>query len=436
MGRNSYTNNDAYIGLWKDNLKDGHGIYIHSPLPNEGTETTKLLELYSGLWKEGARFDKGICVWRTYVEGQGFDESKFDTFIGKMQNDLYKFGLYITKDKGKFFIYYGYFDAQAKKTDPDAYYCQFSDHETEQHFIGEMIEDQIKSGHIIVTKGMEPQNIIEISIGENGESITKAVEDEGKKQDLVKKVHEYSERFMVDPNLANSVFDLSNKCIELPSSVKSLSVLDNEGDDNRYTKILDKITDYNTLIKRVIPSDWKDTRPEIHSQSNKVPEEIHTNTHDKRTDSQEEERPAVNAIIHSDDIATDKPKTIEDDKIVEHHRQETEPKSQVNEDNNRSIDENTNVEEKITDVQPNNENEHPEVTETKEPETGINEVSPAENIEAVAEPEKSVDEQNITKETIATQEETEGETNSTEATQESQQSASSGGGKKKKRNKK
>src|SRR5690242_7015958 len=47
LGLNCYANGDNYLGQWKENQKDGHGLYIHHPEKEGG------VQIYSGYWVGG-----------------------------------------------------------------------------------------------------------------------------------------------------------------------------------------------------------------------------------------------------------------------------------------------------------------------------------------------------------------------------------------------
>ena len=136
-GLNKYKNGDYYYGKWKEDQKDGKGIYYS---PNQRT-------LFIGKWTKDERVE-GLYLWGNEKEGQLFNKELFDIFIGKFQNDMYSDGKYYQKLEDDMIVFKGKFelkDNKNLKTDKSEIYLQ----KTNTYFNGVFEDDIIKTGYLL-----------------------------------------------------------------------------------------------------------------------------------------------------------------------------------------------------------------------------------------------------------------------------------------------
>lgn len=143
LGLYSYENGEKYFGWFNENNRDRHGIYFW---PSKKVGDKNETELYFGFWRNNQKSDHGIYLWVTEKENNdSFDEADLDIYIGKIVDDNYSKGAYLTKKGDNFYLYYGGFKADGTKSDDNAYYYSAA---CDRLILGSIENNLFKNGHI------------------------------------------------------------------------------------------------------------------------------------------------------------------------------------------------------------------------------------------------------------------------------------------------
>ena len=144
LGINYYANNDIYIGEWKNNLKEGNGLYIYNSINNQK-------ELFIGKWNKGLKLGKGIY----YFSNDNL--SNYIIFFGDVNNENFEQGFMI-ENNGIKKLYKGKFK-DLKKEDDNGILLEGND----KAFFGKFKNDEIIEGNIIKYK-IENEKVIILNI--------------------------------------------------------------------------------------------------------------------------------------------------------------------------------------------------------------------------------------------------------------------------------
>lgn len=145
LGIQEYSNGDIYLGEWKNNQRNGHGVYLHNRPQKKGRVD---IEIYLGKWVDDKPEEEGVYVWLEESEkNDDILESNFQAFAGELDDANFKRGIYLTLLKKKFYIYYGKFD-QGLKSDDQCYFYD-NDFTIDRVFRGSIKNDQIQEGFFV-----------------------------------------------------------------------------------------------------------------------------------------------------------------------------------------------------------------------------------------------------------------------------------------------
>lgn len=128
---------DVYLGSWKDDKRDGDGIYIYR------SNETNINEVYYGNWSLGKKNGFGVYVWK-----QGAYPALMDMFIGEFSDDKISKGLLISGISKKGFpksYYYGKFNQDGLKEDSEAILYST---QTDIIYFGQLQQEEFKEGTI------------------------------------------------------------------------------------------------------------------------------------------------------------------------------------------------------------------------------------------------------------------------------------------------
>ena len=146
IGINYYNNRNIYLGEWKNNLKNGNGIYIYDKNINNQNE------IYIGKWKNGLKIEKGI-----YIISNNLNLSYFTAYLGEINNENIEKGIIIeNKDNKK--LYKGNIN-NYMKNDDNGILLEGND----KAFFGKFKNDEIIEGNIIKYK-IENEKVIILNI--------------------------------------------------------------------------------------------------------------------------------------------------------------------------------------------------------------------------------------------------------------------------------
>ena len=130
---------DEYAGNWKDNKKDGDGIYIYKKNENDREE------LYLGKWVNGSKHGKGIYFYKNH-KNEKLNDGDYDVILGEFENDYYKDGYIISKKGNDETIYKGKMNKEGDKEDEHAMYFENGN----KSFYGKFANNEMEKGRIII----------------------------------------------------------------------------------------------------------------------------------------------------------------------------------------------------------------------------------------------------------------------------------------------
>ncbi len=216
FGSYFYENQDQYIGQWKNDVKEGYGIYFYY---NE----TNLEELYIGNWKNGKKNGKGFYIWKFSNNSIKFNNSNYDVIYGNFEDDNFINGYSITKNEKNYFVYYGKFD-NGRKNDENAFFFENND----MGFYGKFENDELKEGRIALFKKND-NNIFIVKQSYNTEKsidkindIFNLVDDKEKDEYIIKKRYE-----VFGKNFNDKFNDLYNYSKELLNKFSNIDSINN-----------------------------------------------------------------------------------------------------------------------------------------------------------------------------------------------------------------
>jgi hypothetical protein len=158
-GKFKFPNEDIYAGEWKNNVKDGVGVYFYSGQA-----------IFLGNWNNGKK-QSGIQIWKSDVE------SSFDAFIGTFSEGSYTKGLYVSYSNTNNYIYFGNFDKNGDKNDENAFYY---DSDQNMMYYGKFNDNKAVAGYQIryentFTENLEIKDILFFETAQNEENSVKKI---------------------------------------------------------------------------------------------------------------------------------------------------------------------------------------------------------------------------------------------------------------------
>ena len=127
--RNGYAlssngNNENYFGSYKKDIRNKEGLYSW-PIEIDNNNRRKS-EFYWGIWRDNTKEDHGIYLWldedNKKKPFENFDYSFFDAYLGEIDNDNFTKGVYLSKTKDNYYIYYGGYDIFGKRDGNNTFY--------------------------------------------------------------------------------------------------------------------------------------------------------------------------------------------------------------------------------------------------------------------------------------------------------------------------
>ena len=116
FGINTYSNGDNYFGYFSENERNKHGIYSYKPK----IENNQILrEYYYGSWKDNYKDGYGIYLWlkenKDKIPFTDFSNSSFKAYVGNISRDVFIKGTLLIKSENNYFVYHGNFNPEGKK---------------------------------------------------------------------------------------------------------------------------------------------------------------------------------------------------------------------------------------------------------------------------------------------------------------------------------
>ena len=120
---NKYDNGDAYFGYYANDLRNQNGFYFYHPTY---INKKRLSRYYMGFWKDDLRQGFGIYLWardrkkeRFY---ENFEKSNFKVYVGNFDSDNFVKGTYLSKENEDYFVYHGTFSKNQKREGKNCFY--------------------------------------------------------------------------------------------------------------------------------------------------------------------------------------------------------------------------------------------------------------------------------------------------------------------------
>ena len=145
-GINEHDNGDKYFGYYKNDVRNGHGIYSFLP-QKKGNELCS--EFYYGYWKTDLKSGQGIYLWLREDASKkpfsDFESSNFQAFVGEVERDMFKKGTLLSKEGEDYLVYHGTFDLDGNREGQN---CFFYSATLEELCFGEYLNDQFVKGYV------------------------------------------------------------------------------------------------------------------------------------------------------------------------------------------------------------------------------------------------------------------------------------------------
>ena len=243
-GYNKFKNGDKYFGYYKGDKRNTHGIYFWNPNKKKNNILKK--EIYYGFWKNNKKDKLGCYIWiEEEIKNKDFEKANFDAYIGLFNEDKYKKGTYLSKNKNDYYLYYGEFNDKGKKNDNNAMFYSSSD----KLIKGKIENDIFIEGYIGIfdSNSGELIDFMFCNFDENCNINSLKMEKEIDKEisDRIKNEMITFRNVILSKDYFTNIY---HKYIEIKDfikkNMKSLDVLD---DPVKYPKIVSLCTGYNKI---------------------------------------------------------------------------------------------------------------------------------------------------------------------------------------------
>jgi hypothetical protein len=242
-GFNDFANGDKFFGYYRGDKRNTHGIYFWEP---ERVDGILKKEVYYGFWKNNKKDNHGCYLWVEEEQGnKDFEKTNFDTFIGLIDEDKYKRGTYLSKKEDNYYLYYGEFGENGKKTDDNAMFYS----STDRLIKGKIEDDEFKEGHIAIfdSETGDLTDLMFCTFGQKA-SVNSLKMEKDLDQESVKKIKEEMITFrnvILEEDYFGNVY---NKYNEVKDFIKAhMNTLETLDDPEKYPEIISLCSGYNKL---------------------------------------------------------------------------------------------------------------------------------------------------------------------------------------------
>ena len=242
-GFNDFANGDKFFGYYRGDKRNTHGIYFWEPDRVDGILKK---EVYYGFWKNNKKDNHGCYLWVEEEQGnKDFEKTNFDTFIGLIDEDKYKRGTYLSKKEDNYYLYYGEFGENGKKTDDNAMFYS----STDRLIKGKIEDDEFKEGHIAIfdSETGDLTDLMFCTFGQKA-SVNSLKMEKDLDQELVKKIKEEMITFrnvILEEDYFGNVYSKYNEVKDfIKAHMNTLETLD---DPEKYPEIISLCSGYNKL---------------------------------------------------------------------------------------------------------------------------------------------------------------------------------------------
>ncbi len=242
-GFNDFANGDKFFGYYRGDKRNTHGIYFWEP---ERVDGILKKEVYYGFWKNNKKDKLGCYIWiEEEIKNKDFEKANFDAYIGLFNEDKYKKGTYLSKNKNDYYLYYGEFNDKGKKNDNNAMFYSSSD----KLIKGKIENDIFIEGYIGIFDSNSGKLIdfMFCIFDENGNINSLKMEKEIDKEisDNIKSEMITFRNVILSKDYFSNIYHKYNEIKDfIKKNMNSLEVLD---DPDKYPKIVSLCTGYNKI---------------------------------------------------------------------------------------------------------------------------------------------------------------------------------------------
>ena len=241
----SYSNNENYFGYYKNDIRNKEGIYTW---PIEIENQRRKTEFYWGIWRDNIKEDHGIYLWldedNKKKPFEKFDDCIFDVYLGEIDNDSFTKGVYLSKTKDNYYIYYGGYDIFGKRDGANCYYYNSNE---DKVFYGSMKKGLFENGFMgVFDNEGKIYDIFRVEF-DSKQKIRRYLQ----RDDIDTSVRERVEwrilvfrSLILEDDYFNIIFKAFKNIVEFKDKKFSLKVLNS---DEGYNKIKDVCFGYNNI---------------------------------------------------------------------------------------------------------------------------------------------------------------------------------------------
>ena len=241
----SYSNNEIYFGYYKRDIRNKEGIYTW---PIEIENDRRKTEFYWGIWRDNIKEDHGIYLWldedNKKKPFEKFDDCIFDVYLGEIDNDSFTKGVYLSKTKDNYYIYYGGYDIFGKRDGANCYYYNSNE---DKVFYGSMKKGLFENGFMgVFDNEGKIYDIFRVEF-DSKQKIRRYLQ----RDDIDTSVRERVEwrilvfrSLILEDDYFNIIFKAFKNIVEFKDKKFSLKVLNS---DEGYNKIKDVCFGYNNI---------------------------------------------------------------------------------------------------------------------------------------------------------------------------------------------
>ena len=241
----SYSNNENYFGYYKRDIRNKEGIYTW---PIEIENERRKTEYYWGMWRDNIKEDHGIYLWldedNKKKPFEKFDDCIFDVYLGEIDNDSFTKGVYLSKTKDNYYIYYGGYDIFGKRDGANCYYYNSNE---DKVFYGSMKKGLFENGFMgVFDNEGKIYDLFRVEF-DSKQKIRRYLQ----RDDIDTSVRERVEwrilvfrSLILEDDYFNIIFKAFKNIVEFKDKKFSLKVLNS---DEGYNKIKDVCFGYNNI---------------------------------------------------------------------------------------------------------------------------------------------------------------------------------------------
>ena len=241
----SYSNNEIYFGYYKRDIRNKEGIYTW---PIEIENERRKTEYYWGMWRDNIKEDHGIYLWldedNKKKPFEKFDDCIFDVYLGEIDNDSFTKGVYLSKTKDNYYIYYGGYDIFGKRDGANCYYYNSNE---DKVFYGSMKKGLFENGFMgVFDSEGKISDLFRVEF-DSKQKIRRYLQ----RDDIDTSVRERVEwrilvfrSLILEDDYFNIIFKAFKNIVEFKDKKFSLKVLNS---DEGYNKIKDICFGYNNI---------------------------------------------------------------------------------------------------------------------------------------------------------------------------------------------